>query len=101
MLQTQDCGKHESWKHSLFICLGFLLGFLGFFGHTLNDEKEAEKVALEALSMLGDVAVGGVSSSVLNVVHKLIETRCSLCFWYGATDLFFSTESKLNSVLIS
>lgn len=37
-------------------------------------------VALQALSMLGDVAVGGVLSSVLNVVHKLIETRCSLCF---------------------
>lgn len=54
--------------------------YLSFFNeHSLN-EKKAEMVALEPLSMLGDVAVGGVLSSVLNVVHKLIETRCSLCF---------------------
>lgn len=47
---------------------------------TLNEEKKARKVALEALSTLGDVTVGGVLSSALNVVHKLMETRCSLCF---------------------
>lgn len=51
-----------------------------FKEHTLNEEKKARKVALEAFSTLGDVAVGGVLSSALNVVHKLIETRCSLCF---------------------
>lgn len=43
-------------------------------------KKKARKVKLETLSALGDVAVGGVLSSALNVVHKLIETRCSLCF---------------------
>lgn len=72
-----------------------------FKEHTLNEEKKARKVALEALSTLGDVAVGGVLSSALNVVHKLIETRCSLCFWYGVTDLFLYIGFKLNSVLIS
>lgn len=72
-----------------------------FKQHTLNEEKKAGKVVLEALSTLGDVTVGGVLSSVLNVVHKLIETRCSLCFWYGVTDLFLYTGFKLNSVLIS
>lgn len=47
--------------------------YLSFFKeHTLNGEKKAEKVAMEAFSMLGDVAVGGVLSSVLNVVHKLM-----------------------------
>lgn len=51
-----------------------------FKEHTLNEEKKARKVVLEDLSTLGDVAVGGVLSSALNVVHKLIETRCSLCF---------------------
>lgn len=51
-----------------------------FKEHTLKEEKKARKVVLEALRMLGDVTVGGVLSSVLNVVHKLIETRCSLCF---------------------
>lgn len=68
---------------------------------TLNEEKKAGKVVLEALNTLGDVTVGDVLSSVLNVVYKLIETRCSLCFWYGVTDLFLYTEFKLNSVLIS
>lgn len=68
---------------------------------TLNEEKKARKVALEALSMLGDVAVGGVLLSVLNVVHKPIETRRSLCFWYGVTDLVLYTGFKLNSVFIS
>lgn len=47
---------------------------------TLNEEKKAGKVVLEALNTLGDVTVGDVLSSVLNVVYKLIETRCSLCF---------------------
>lgn len=51
-----------------------------FKQHTLNEEKKAGKVVLEALNTLGDVTVGDVLSSVLNVVHKLIETRCSLCF---------------------
>lgn len=68
---------------------------------TLNEEKKAGKVVLETLNTLGDVTVGDVLSSVLNVVYKLIETRCSLCFWYGVTDLFLYTEFKLNSVLIS
>lgn len=46
----------------------------------MRGNKKARKVKLETLSVLGDVAVGGVLSSALNVVHKLIETRCSLCF---------------------
>lgn len=59
---------------------------------------KARKVELETLSTLGD-AVGGVLSSALNVVQKLIETRCSLCFRYGVADLFLHSEFKLSSVM--
>lgn len=65
----------ENINHENVVCL-----FVCFKEHTVNEEKQAEKVTLEALRMLGDVAVGGVLSSVLKAVHKLIETRGSLCF---------------------
>lgn len=50
-----------------------------FIEHTLNEGGKAKKVEMETLSTLRN-AVGGVLSSALNVVQKLIETRCSLCF---------------------